>query len=52
MIYNCARCSYETTHKGHFLNHLNRKKICKPILTDISIEDIKKHYNLKNDKIH
>ena len=47
MIYNCARCSYETNHKGHFLNHLNRKNICKPILTDISIEDIKNHYNLE-----
>ena len=51
MVYNCARCSYETTHKGHFLNHLNRKNICKPILTDISIDDIKNHYNLETSKI-
>ena len=47
MIYNCVRCAYETKHKGHFLNHLHRKKICKPILEDISIEDIKNHYNLE-----
>ena len=47
MIYNCVRCGYETNHKGHFLNHLNRKKICKSILEDISIEDIKKHYELE-----
>ena len=52
MIYNCVRCGYETNHKGHFLNHLHRKKICRPILEDISIEDIKKHYNLENAKIH
>ena len=48
MIYNCIRCGYETKHKGHFLNHLNRKKICKSILYDSSIEDIKNHYNLEN----
>jgi len=47
MIYNCIRCGYETKHKGHFINHLHRKKICKPILEDISIEDIKNHYNLE-----
>ena len=52
MIYNCVRCGYETNHKGHFLNHLHRKKICRPILEDISIEDIKNHYNLENAKIH
>jgi len=52
MIYNCIRCGYETKHKGHFINHLNRKKICKPILEDISIENIKNHYNLEIDKIH
>ena len=50
MIYNCIRCGYETKHKGHFLNHLNRKKICKYILCDSSIEYIKNHYNLENDK--
>ena len=42
----------ETNHKGHFLNHLHRKKICRPILEDISIEDIKNHYDLENAKIH
>ena len=51
MIYNCVRCGYETKHKGHFLNHLNRKKTCNPILEDISINDIKNHYNLEIDKI-
>ena len=50
MIYNCIRCGYETKHKGHFINHLNRKNICKSILCDSSIEYIRNHYNLENDK--
>ena len=49
MIYNCVRCGYETNHKGHFLNHLNRKKKCKTYISDISIEEIKNHYNLNLD---
>ena len=52
MIYNCVRCGYETKHKGHFLNHLHRKKICRPILSDISIEDIKNYYDLEIKIIH
>ena len=52
MIYNCVRCGYETRHKVHFINHLHRKNMCKPILEDISIEIIKKHYDLENSKIH
>ena len=46
MVYNCIRCGYETKHKGHFKNHLNRKKICIPTLEDISINDIKNYYIL------
>ena len=49
MIYNCVRCGYETKHKGHFKNHLNRKNICIAILEDISINDIKIYYNLDLD---
>jgi len=52
MIYTCVRCGYETKHKGHFKNHLNRKKICIPILEDISINDIKNYYNLEIDNNH
>ena len=49
MIYNCVRCGYETKHKGHFKNHLNRKNICIPILEDISINDIKNYYKIDLD---
>jgi len=49
MIYNCVRCGYETKHKGHFKNHLNRKNICIPLLENISINEIINYYNLYLD---
>ena len=53
--YLCHRCGYNTNKKSNIIQHLNRKKICKPILADISIEDIKKHYkfeiNLNNTQM-
>ena len=45
--YLCHRCGYNTNKKSNIIQHLNRKKICKPILGDISIEEIKKHYNFE-----
>jgi len=49
--YLCHRCGYNTNRRSNIIQHLNRKKVCKPILGDISIEDIKKHYNLEINKI-
>ena len=46
MKYKCFRCGYISNHKGNFENHLNRKKICFSSLCDISIENIKKYYNI------
>jgi len=46
MKYKCFRCGYISNHKGNFTNHLNRKKICFSSLCDISIENIKKYYNI------
>ena len=45
--YLCYRCGYNTNKKSNINNHLNRKKICKPLLGDVSIEDIKNHYGLE-----
>ena len=45
--YECKRCGYITKHKGSFINHLERKNICSPILEDISIEYMYIKYNLK-----
>jgi len=49
--YFCYRCGYEASQKINLKHHLNRKKICKPILEDISIEEIKKHYNFEINEI-
>ena len=38
--YNCPRCGYIASQKSNLKNHLKRKNICKPILEDISIEQI------------
>ena len=43
----CHRCGYNTYKKSNIITHLNRKKICKPILCDVSIEEIQKHYNFE-----
>ena len=44
--YKCYRCGYVASQKCNFKNHLNRKKICKPVLEDISIEELKNIYNI------
>ena len=45
--YYCKRCGYTTKHKGSFLNHLNRKNICTPLLEDISIDEMKFTYGFE-----
>ena len=46
VTYICNRCGHETKHKGNFKNHLERKNVCKPILENISIEEVKFLYGL------
>ena len=29
MPYVCDRCGYNTIYKTHYINHINRKNICK-----------------------
>ena len=51
--YLCYRCGYVASQKCNLKNHLNRKNICKPILDDISIEDVRTYYKLENfTKLH
>lgn len=46
--YICERCGYKTNRLSNFKNHVNRKFVCKPILCDIEIFDIKKKYNIED----
>ena len=46
--YKCNRCGFFTIYKNNFRNHLNRKNICKPLLSNTNIYDIKKQYNIEN----
>ena len=41
VLYICERCGYETMRKSNFKSHLNRKKICQPLLEDLDREFIK-----------
>ena len=45
--YTCFRCEYTTKHRNSFKNHLNRKNVCKPVLDDIDVEEIKKFYDFE-----
>ena len=44
--YVCPRCNYMTNKLSHLKNHLERKFICKPIYTDISVKEICEEYKL------
>ncbi len=40
MDFVCKRCSYTTCKKCHLVRHLQNKNLCKPILSNISAEDL------------
>jgi len=45
--YSCLRCGYIASQKINLKHHLNRKNVCKPILEDISIEEVKNYYGFE-----
>jgi len=48
--YKCLRCGYDTTIKTILIRHLNRKRQCKPVLDDVSKNDIIEFYFGVNNK--
>ena len=50
-MYTCERCGYCSLYKGNLKNHLNRKIICKPLLKDIGIVELKEKINKKEKLI-
>ena len=47
VLYECFRCGYSTNLKGNMNHHLNRKNVCKPLLEDMDIIDVKMYYGFK-----
>ena len=37
----CPRCGYETNRLGNYKTHLERKNICKPIIKEIDLDEIR-----------
>ena len=51
--YICNRCGYNAKQKNKFNASFKSQNICNPILEDISIEEVKKHYGfIHSTKIH
>ena len=50
VLYICERCGYETMRKSNFKSHLNRKKLCLPLLDDIDREFIKFKHGFETDE--
>ena len=48
MKYICPRCSYNTTDKSKYINHLYRRFICKPNLSNNNLEQEYLKYNILN----
>ena len=45
--YICSRCGYQTKMRSSFKYHLNRKYICKPKMSTVSIDTIKEFYGFE-----
>jgi uncharacterized C2H2 Zn-finger protein len=51
-LHECPRCGYGCSLKADFKKHLNKKKLCKPTIADVSLDDIKEKYNKQKDPTH
>jgi hypothetical protein len=43
-LYKCDRCGYTTKYKWALIRHLEGKRVCQPLISDISCEDVLKKY--------
>lgn len=50
-VFKCSRCGYEHEDFQQFKKHLARKTECKPKVSDISIEDVKRKYLTKKKRV-
>ena len=49
--YKCPRCGYETHIKTIYVRHLERKLLCKPIISDNNLIEEYKKYGIKSNFI-
>jgi hypothetical protein len=51
VAYVCPRCGYETQLKGNFVLHLERKRLCPPIMADVPVsavlDELRREYDAK-----
>lgn len=45
--YQCKRCGYTTVHKHALVRHLQRKKQCLPLISDVACIDILEEYTIQ-----
>lgn len=51
MLHLCKRCGYTTTKLSSFKDHINRKNICKPLLSMIPVDNICTRQCLDNENV-
>ena len=47
IFYSCPRCGYEVNNLTKYVNHLKRKKLCKPILSKTNLQKEYIKYSIK-----
>lgn len=50
MEHRCKRCGYQTTSKSNLISHFKRKNPCDPVLSIISIQELKDELNVLRAK--
>ena len=50
-MYKCKRCGYSSTIKGNLKNHFKRKRVCKPVLSEISLSILIEEFDINPELI-
>jgi hypothetical protein len=45
----CERCGYKTGDRSNFIKHLNRKKVCQPLLKDVDVRELLEKMRFKEE---
>jgi hypothetical protein len=50
--YDCPRCGYHGSQKSAMVSHLNRQKVCLPILSDIDRQVALENLDVRTKKTY